>query len=990
MGLHFHIHSNYKAIEAMKKALFFLLVLMYSSCTIGQNIRGNRVSADTIKYSLIASKPTFPANGLKTFYWQNNLWAKDSIAEWRFITTRDSSLFGGNVDTTRLAFLDKPNIFNQQQSIITTISVDTPAIIMQQNYLTSYNKIGDIRGIQTGLYGKNANGFSGITQEIVLDTINSPGIGWGIYNYMFVKTANYLFGRVDQLENDSIYEMHGSYSTIDTRKAYMVAVNQSTLNVTDTVSIVYSNRDSVNLNKVGLFYGNKQGYTVTDTVGSFFSNYSSATIAGAGYFGGSYAEAIIKNAEQTTGNEIYMEVDTVTNIYGYSTHLGTKRVLGDITGAYYDIQSSDTASEAVGIFVNESVNKANMVFNFIGSITIQDTASQVIGFYSSADINSAGTVKEERSNYNVDTVYTFIGKDNYYILGKTNLVTNEIYNTNIYDTVDVFIGHQDLTTIHSARQVYLNQNYFTADTVNYFKKTYGEFTFEKAAEVVGEEYQYTVNGRSNAFIGHSISYTSNDSTAYTEGIDVSLNINKGRTARGAYLFVGPNNPLELGMSLETQLQGAFKTGYGIKNFVQSSSGDSIFGNGTYINPQWTHKAIAYYGEAKYVYHTDSIYGLYLKGFGTNAPVSYSIYSDGGNAYFRDTVDVGSLKIAGVPFNPSGGGADTARLMFKDKPNKLQINTDSVEQSAWAGGTIAYAIDNNLKVDSTFFVVGINNTDSIRRSFAVFGISNRVIVTDSTVGIAGIYNEIETHKSAQVMGMNTIIQNTTTSTVYGSYVALSNSMVTGDNYGYYLATPTSVLNNNYGLYLDNQKVGSGNKYAIYSNGGDSYFKDLMSVENLKIRGGTPAVGKVWTATDTDGNGHWATPSSGAVTKDTTVTLSSSDILALYTYPKILVNMPGTGKAVEVISCTMKWSGGASPYSCTDTHIHIGTSAVDTESQCVFYGPWVNTPGVLYYRGIQPGMFGMTAPNTGLTAYTSANPTGGTGSAKIYLLYRIITL
>ena len=76
----------------MKKlALFLLFSLASIGCFAQQNLRGNRVSADTVKHSTVNIIPTTPATGLKEFYHQDTLKAIDSIGEIHYLTKFDKT-----------------------------------------------------------------------------------------------------------------------------------------------------------------------------------------------------------------------------------------------------------------------------------------------------------------------------------------------------------------------------------------------------------------------------------------------------------------------------------------------------------------------------------------------------------------------------------------------------------------------------------------------------------------------------------------------------------------------------------------------------------------------------------------------------------------------------------------------------------------------------------------------------------------------------------
>jgi hypothetical protein len=71
--------------------LALVLSLAFLSGFSQQNLRGNRVSADTIKHSTVTTIPTWPATGLKEFYHQDTLKAIDSLGEIHYLTKFDKT-----------------------------------------------------------------------------------------------------------------------------------------------------------------------------------------------------------------------------------------------------------------------------------------------------------------------------------------------------------------------------------------------------------------------------------------------------------------------------------------------------------------------------------------------------------------------------------------------------------------------------------------------------------------------------------------------------------------------------------------------------------------------------------------------------------------------------------------------------------------------------------------------------------------------------------
>ena len=76
----------------MKQILFTtLLSLLLTSCYSQQNLRGNRISADTIKHSSVSEIPSWPATGLKEFYHRDTLKAIDSLGVIHYLTKADKT-----------------------------------------------------------------------------------------------------------------------------------------------------------------------------------------------------------------------------------------------------------------------------------------------------------------------------------------------------------------------------------------------------------------------------------------------------------------------------------------------------------------------------------------------------------------------------------------------------------------------------------------------------------------------------------------------------------------------------------------------------------------------------------------------------------------------------------------------------------------------------------------------------------------------------------
>lgn len=127
---------------------------------------------------------------------------------------------------------------------------------------------------------------------------------------------------------------------------------------------------------------------------------------------------------------------------------------------------------------------------------------------------------------------------------------------------------------------------------------------------------------------------------------------------------------------------------------------------------------------------------------------------------------------------------------------------------------------------------------------------------------------------------------------------------------------------------------------------------------------------------------------------TASLSSDQIKALFTTPIQIVANPGSGKYIEVISATSEMTFATAAYT-TNTTLQIISSGSDTAQ--------VEDPVALLSTVSRNSKFADVTISTGLTTGTqvlsnvslvvkakNGNPGVGAGTAKIKLLYRIVTI
>lgn len=164
-----------------------------------------------------------------------------------------------------------------------------------------------------------------------------------------------------------------------------------------------------------------------------------------------------------------------------------------------------------------------------------------------------------------------------------------------------------------------------------------------------------------------------------------------------------------------------------------------------------------------------------------------------------------------------------------------------------------------------------------------------------------------------------------------------------------------------------------------------FTNNVTIDGTLKLTDAPTNGYVLT-TDGSGNASWQASGSGVV-MSATVTLSSAEILALHTTPKTIIAAQGAGTIIQPLSYFISSSSGtaystdviasfilngstwqnASVFGANSTvQARLSTSSISTSPSST----WSN------------GAFAVTTP--------TSNPTGGTMTVKITVLYTVITL
>ena len=118
-------------------------------------------------------------------------------------------------------------------------------------------------------------------------------------------------------------------------------------------------------------------------------------------------------------------------------------------------------------------------------------------------------------------------------------------------------------------------------------------------------------------------------------------------------------------------------------------------------------------------------------------------------------------------------------------------------------------------------------------------------------------------------------------------------------------------------------------------------------------------------------------------NTTISISSAQILSLNSSPIEIIPAPGVGKVINVVNSTLSLNYGTTPYTSTVVRIRYGggndvtnvASIISETSNSIWNG-----------RLTIMEIF----QNDKIEIITDANPTGGDSTMDIYITYEIITL
>ena len=225
---------------------------------------------------------------------------------------------------------------------------------------------------------------------------------------------------------------------------------------------------------------------------------------------------------------------------------------------------------------------------------------------------------------------------------------------------------------------------------------------------------------------------------------------------------------------------------------------------------------------------------------------------------------------------------------------------------------------------------------------------------------------------------------------------------------YTATATPGVNNVtiFGITLTPTQVASGNvvvttKYDLSNTTWYSTLttktngKDLVDSVQLATKEnylGVPTIDGSVLSSLADGTRYWSAPTSSTATVE--YSLTSSDILNLYSTPLQLVAAPGSGYAIEVLSAVFNYTFKSVAYATNTTLLLYTYNATNAQIACpglISLGSSKIISSTSFTISTDSKTNGILADNLGLYLTVGVgNPTAGDGTLKVNVMYRVITV
>ena len=125
------------------------------------------------------------------------------------------------------------------------------------------------------------------------------------------------------------------------------------------------------------------------------------------------------------------------------------------------------------------------------------------------------------------------------------------------------------------------------------------------------------------------------------------------------------------------------------------------------------------------------------------------------------------------------------------------------------------------------------------------------------------------------------------------------------------------------------------------------------------------------------------------RDTIIDLSSAEILALNGTPKTVVAAPGSGKLLQVLSATVKYTFVTAAYA-SGTTLRVGTETGQDSYTCKVLDATTNSIRTFqpFDHTSSPAGYTGSSENTAITIDTNTTATTGSGTCKVWVRYQII--
>lgn len=123
------------------------------------------------------------------------------------------------------------------------------------------------------------------------------------------------------------------------------------------------------------------------------------------------------------------------------------------------------------------------------------------------------------------------------------------------------------------------------------------------------------------------------------------------------------------------------------------------------------------------------------------------------------------------------------------------------------------------------------------------------------------------------------------------------------------------------------------------------------------------------------------------RDTIISLSSAEILALNGTPKTVVPAPGGGKFLQVLNATVKYTFVTTAYG-GGSSLRVGTNTTQDGYKVVVLDATTSTIRTFNPPVHSTAGYTGSAENTSIKVDAVATPTTGDGTAKLWVRYQVI--